>query len=177
MSVQIAPGGPSVAELAWLAGYIDGDGSVSMRASSTSRSTRFRYPVLTIDSCDPELLEEVIAITGQGHVKAKPRKKKEHRKCWTWTVTGSKAVIVLETLIPYLRCEFKRYRSALIVDNKDVFTKPKGKKFDEEESARRYGIEQLFLSAGEKRGSRNRAYSVSSSKRVAVAEVKTLVQI
>lgn len=179
MSVQIAPGGPSVTELSWLAGYIDGDGSISMRACSTSRSTRFRYPVLTIDSCDPELLEEVRRITGQGRVKGKPRKRqsKSHRDCWTWLVNGAQVVLILEKVTPYLRCEFKRRRATLLIENKDLYTKSKGKKFNEEESARRYEIERLFFTEGENRGSRNRAYSVSSSKRVAVAEVKTLVQI
>ncbi len=156
MSVQVASGGPTIEELAWLAGYFDGDGCVTM-SSASGRSTRFRYPRLTIDSCDLELLEEVKRITGVTRIKTKTPSKISDRNCYTLVVDGSRAVRLLVLIEPFMRCAFKKDRAKLLIDNLSLYTRGKGTFFTEYEAEKRFSIEKQFFELGGNRGSRNRA--------------------
>jgi len=88
-------------ELAWAAGFFDGEGCVSV-----SRTLATAEPViqLSVSQVQREPLDRFAAAVGVGKVygpytkKSKPRAK----PCYQWSITGSDADAVFERLRPHL---------------------------------------------------------------------------
>ena len=140
-------------EAAWLAGYIDGDGCISIH-NQTGRE--FRRLSLTIDSTDLCLLERVKDLTGTGTIVAKKKYKKHHSQAHSWRAGSAYRVIeILEAILPYLQCPSKIQRAKLVVDNWRKVT-PKNGKYTDEMKAQKKEFEEKFLEIGNWRGYRNR---------------------
>lgn len=89
-------------ELAWAAGFFDGEGTISQTtASGTSR----RYLLLRIGHVDPRPLRRFAAAVGLGNVNG-PYQQKKGGGRWSdfhaWQVAGTKAEAVYIQLEPYL---------------------------------------------------------------------------
>lgn len=148
----------TVQEAAWLAGYIDGDGSVCLNKSTQAT----RRPILIIDSCDSEILRYVISIAG-GSLVAKKKYKDHHRQTWTWRLTGAKQVInLLAQLTPYLRCDFKRMRAEMLVAEWQDTSKRNGC-YTPENVKKKLEFEERFLAIGAGRGSRSQLKNTVTS--------------
>ncbi len=146
-------------EAAWLAGYIDGDGCVSL----SNRSGRvWRSPLLVIDSCDTELLDEVIRLAGGALIK-KPSREAHHRQAWTWRLTGADNIIALLTKIePYMRCRSKRDRAKMLINRWRECT-PSNGFYSDDQRQRKADFEAQFLACGGGRGSRTRWVNLSGT--------------
>lgn len=138
-------------DCAWLAGYVDGDGSITI----TKRSGRkFRSLIISIDSTDVELLDHVIKLVG-GSLIEKKRYKDHHRQCYTWRMSGANNIIdLLQKISPYFKCKFKADRSKMILDKWRECT-PSNGKYTKRIIELKQNFELEFLKMGEGRGKNN----------------------
>jgi hypothetical protein len=140
-------------DAAWLAGYIDGDGCVSI--CRRERNSTYRQPELVIDSCDRELLDHVKELVG-GYITPKSNRSSVGRQGWHWQVRGGKKVIpILEQVAPYLHCNDKKNRAELLISDWKICT-PKNGFYTEETSKAKLELERKILSIGSSRKSRFR---------------------
>lgn len=137
-------------ETAWLAGYIDGDGSISI---SRKTGRRFGSLIIAIDSTDLEILEYVQDLVG-GNIVRKKKYADHHRQAYTWRLLGANNIIDLCTQVaPYLKCNAKKARAELIRDHWREATPANGQ-YDEQRLAKKVRFEEEFMRLGEGRGSR-----------------------
>lgn len=92
-------------ELAYLAGFFDGEGSVGVYGSA-SRSYHLRA---SVGGTDERSIRRFMAHFG-GTVSFEP-KKNNWRPVWKWAVTGREAKVALRALMPFL--SVKREQAAL----------------------------------------------------------------
>tara|TARA_R100000426_G_scaffold20193_1_gene17406 strand:+ start:3839 stop:4264 length:426 start_codon:yes stop_codon:yes gene_type:complete len=84
--------GPTLTDLAWLAGFVDGEGHVALHHGSA---------IIDASSVDYKLLEEVHKIGG-GNLYTEKRKSYDH--CFfKWQVVGAEARDLMRALYPYLK--------------------------------------------------------------------------
>lgn len=98
--------------LAWLAGFIDGEGHLSV-AKKVKRGGEGRRindtitynPELHIAQTDRTALDEIVATLGVGGVFAAPRSKynPNARDGWQYRVSGRNAIHIVSLVRPYLR--------------------------------------------------------------------------
>ena len=87
-------------DLAWAAGFFDGDGSVYIASKAISpRGVRYFGLELSISQVDPRPLHKYREMFG-GAISMNPRP--IHRDWGKWKAGGKNAAIVLRQLLPYL---------------------------------------------------------------------------
>lgn len=94
-------------ELAWCAGYLDGDGSFNISVSRVSLA-----PCISATSKEPEPLDELFRIFG-GHLSI-VHHSVSGKEYWHWRVRQSDVVDVCRMLIPFL--VLKREQAELMVE-------------------------------------------------------------
>jgi len=92
-------------EKAWLAGLIDGEGSINCNYPNGKNNSP--SPRLTITNTDFELIEKAVSICqrigGNPHVQEKPRTNPKHSKAKDILILGhSKLLKILPAVMPYL---------------------------------------------------------------------------
>lgn len=89
---------------AYLAGIIDGEGSIGIYRSGPHRGCAANRLVLvvTITSTTLILLEWCQKIVGDGKIALKRQKNDKHRACWEWKIRNCKASRMLSLILPYL---------------------------------------------------------------------------
>jgi len=112
---------PSEADLAWVAGVIEGDGSVFIEKNrNCGKGHRYDCPTITVVMGDRKVVEEIKKILG-GRVYLSERKGvnrsgiPRHRDMWKGTVTWISAERNAAMLLPYVRGE-KREKLKEIID-------------------------------------------------------------
>lgn len=95
-------------EAAWLAGFIDGEGSIQIRWQKSKRDTHMTSSVASISVSQAEPRTEILywlqkkfggAVSSHGTNTRNPK----HNKAFRWLVTGNTAVEVAKLIQPYLR--------------------------------------------------------------------------
>jgi predicted NAD/FAD-dependent oxidoreductase len=105
-SARYVPG--SVADLAYLAGLLDGEGYVTA-------SKNGKYPLVQIQMCDEEVIRWVAETLG-GKVYVRTPASPDHRTSYQWKTGDSKYLKRLcEALLPYMRLRSKRTEMAKII--------------------------------------------------------------
>ena len=84
----------SVVDLAWLAGLIEGDGTIGLLNG--------KYVRIEIANTDLTLLKEVRKRFGGGIYERRPGKL-ERKKMYSWQKTGHKARMLAEALLPFIK--------------------------------------------------------------------------
>jgi hypothetical protein len=102
--------GLSSEDAAWVAGFIDGDGCITL-----NKSGKYRRPLVTAESCDKEILDHLLVICG-GFIVTKSRLTGGHRAAWSWRIGGPQSVDLLRQIYPFMRCAAKRARADLLLD-------------------------------------------------------------
>lgn len=92
----------SAEELAYLAGMVDGDGSVQVRRSHTAAGSVY-MPVIRIDNTNRELIEHIDQMVGLGCRFTAKRRATRHKEAYGWSITGFAAALLLIRLLPHLR--------------------------------------------------------------------------
>lgn len=99
----------TVAQAAYLAGIIDGEGYIGITRSKTSVSAKgckrgVSYRLLVcVKMVNPSALYFAQDVTGLGRVKnGTPRQNPKHRNVFTWEVWSRQAASMLKQLKPYL---------------------------------------------------------------------------
>lgn len=118
-------------EKAYLAGIIDGEGSIMLTRFHNNQQPA---PCIGIASISLELLEWVKEISGTGKIKPKKNYKPHfHENSFTYIVKYNDAITMLEMIEPYLVIKQKKQRAQLIINRYKSLTPRNG----------RYSAEQL----------------------------------
>lgn len=91
--------------VAWAAGFIDGEGSISLNVGSPGHAQR-RHPgqmklFLTATNTVREPLERLVEIFG-GHINLLKGRTEKHREVFSWRQTNSKALDTIRELQPLM---------------------------------------------------------------------------
>jgi hypothetical protein len=106
----------TVATLAYVAGLLDGEGSLCIgmsRAKSAGRAPSYWLQV-GITNTDRALMDWLLATFG-GHISDNSHAptKRQYSPCWAWRIMGTQAVPFLEALKPYVRIKARQLQLAL----------------------------------------------------------------
>jgi len=91
-------------DAAYLAGIVDGEGSIIIAKKRQARNT-WR---LAVANTDIELLEWCKEKTGVGSVNEKKVYESHHKRSFSWQCYSSNAKDILEQLLPYMVIERKK---------------------------------------------------------------------
>lgn len=88
-------------ERAYLAGIVDGEGTITLTRTHRNRTAS---PQLSISSTCFDLLDYVRCVTGCGHVTSKKKSLPHHRQSWHWQIHSAGNVLrILRDIRPFLR--------------------------------------------------------------------------
>jgi hypothetical protein len=92
----------STTEAAWLAGFFDGEGSLTK--STGGRNHKYKSWIVSISNTCLESLQFCSKITNAGSICTKDRKNIENRKpAWDWRVNSQRNIVAIcEQMLPYL---------------------------------------------------------------------------
>ena len=82
----------SVCDAAYLAGIIDGEGTITLTCKHRGENRR---PVLSISSTEPALLRYARAAIGAGRITSKACSRPHHSPSFAYVITGRQALAVL----------------------------------------------------------------------------------
>jgi hypothetical protein len=100
---------PDAIGLAYLAGIVDGEGSI--RSGGYNTKTDWQ---ITVSNTDPNLMEWLKTIGGRVYVPSMASNQLGHKQCFTWSVHRSNEVVaLLMALLPYLIIKREPARRAL----------------------------------------------------------------
>jgi len=127
--------------IGWLAGIIDGEGTVTI----DKESNRYRRPVISVSSTDIEILNRIQGMIG-GSITVKNRERAPHHKlAYMWKMHGSQKVIeVLKIIAPHMSCPKKKNRANFILENYRTLT-PRNGKYTEQMRIDRLQFEEQFF--------------------------------
>jgi hypothetical protein len=130
----------TIDEAAYLAGLIDGEGTISL---SRRHANERRQLVVSISSTERELVDWAVDATGVGKITRKRTSSNKHAPGLTYSVSNRRALAVLKQVIPYLR-SYKRLRARLVLEQYVALT-PRNGKYTDSLSQRRAAFERTFL--------------------------------
>jgi hypothetical protein len=138
----------SAEDAAYLAGLIDGEGTIALTRKHAGDE---RQLVLSISSTEVELLDWTKSVTGVGKITRKRTVAEHHAPGLTYSVTNRQALAVISAVAPYLR-SYKRHRAELVLEKYLLVTRRNGK-YDAEALLAKRTFEDLFsaITAGASR--------------------------
>jgi LAGLIDADG-like domain len=113
----------SPAERGYIAGLIDGEGTVTL---SRKHAQDLRHAVVSISNTERDLLDHVRSLVGCGKITKKKTTKPHHALSMTYALWNRQALSLLVQVEPYLR-SYKRLRAQLILEHYIRFTPRNGK--------------------------------------------------
>lgn len=111
------------AELAYLAGIIDGEGNIAIhtRAAGSQGSVAQEYKnVMKVANTDLRLLEWIKEKTGAGSIYA-DRRRGNRRQCYQWFCPSVQAAKILRLVYPYL--VIKKEQAELVFAFRETYDK------------------------------------------------------
>ncbi|WP_077619434.1 LAGLIDADG family homing endonuclease [Bacillus sinesaloumensis] len=129
-------------EASYIAGIIDGEGSISL---TRMHEKEHRRPCISIASTDFELLRYVQKLTGGVINNKKNYKPDRHMDSYTLTIKKKEDVFyTLEHIMPFLRVNKKKNRSVWILENYNNVT-PRNGKYSPELLKKKAIFEEYFF--------------------------------
>ncbi len=103
-------------EKAYLAGIIDGEGSLAIRRSVNPRAAHgYTFaPILSINNTDRALIYWCQAVLGLGYVVCKHPAKLHHKPVYVFQAACRHAAQIVEAVLPYLR--IKRRQAEILLE-------------------------------------------------------------
>lgn len=99
-------------EIAYLAGIIDGEGSLTIGNYSANKKTGVLHyqTVLNINNTDKDLIDWIFATFGGNicHYSAKQTPKNSRKEVWRYIATGDRLTHICELILPYVICKRKQ---------------------------------------------------------------------
>ena len=127
-------------EAAWLAGLIDGDGTIAL---SRRHKNEHRQLEVSIANTDFALLEHVKSIVGMGRITRKRTVARNHTPSGVYQISNRQALSLLNQIYPYLRT-YKAKRANLVLENYIRLT-PRNGRYTEEIMVKRNNFVEEFL--------------------------------
>jgi hypothetical protein len=129
-------------EAAYIAGIIDGEGSITL---TRLHENEHRRPCITISSSDKELLIYIHSLTGGAINNKKNYNPDRHKNSFTLSIKKKESVLlILKHVAPYLRVEKKRRRAVWILEQYERVTLRNGK-YSPELLKKKLLFEELFF--------------------------------
>lgn len=129
-------------EASYIAGIIDGEGSISL---TRIHASEHRRPCISIASTDKELLVYIQSLTGGVITNKKNYKPDIHKDSYTLTIKKKESVLLLlKQISSFLRVDKKRKRAQCILLNYDRVT-PRNGKYNTELLNRKIAFEETFF--------------------------------
>ncbi len=113
----------SVQDAAYVAGLIDGEGTVTLTRKHKNEN---RQLCISISSTEKGLLDFVLSVTGVGKITNKRKSQSHHAPSFAYAVYNRQALALLEQTLPHLR-SYKRDRAVLILQDYLSVTPRNGK--------------------------------------------------
>jgi hypothetical protein len=126
---------------AYLAGLIDGEGTVTL---SRKHKNENRQLCVSISSAEFDLVDFARSCTGVGKITNKGTSKSHHTPSYTFSVYNRQALDLLQAVQPFLK-SYKQKRSALILENYLDVT-PRNGKYSPEQLDKKHAFEKAVLS-------------------------------
>lgn len=127
-------------EKGYLAGLIDGEGSVMLMATGAGK---YKVPQVSVASTDYEIMSFLKEHLG-GTISKKPTYAEHHKDSWTWKVTHNKAIELLKIIEPFMLIPKKKKRARLIIEKYKEVT-PRNGKYSEELLKKKMAFEKDFV--------------------------------
>lgn len=89
--------------LAWMAGFVDGEGTLTISVDRTVNAEPQYRTQLTVANTARAPLDEIAQRTGVGRVRTAWTNPRQTKPCFSWAVTGPSARRVAAAIRPYLR--------------------------------------------------------------------------
>lgn len=121
-------------ELAYIAGFFDGEGSINIRRRKRSGRTNYSLSI-SMTQTNELVLCEMADILEVGSVR-KMKTHKSKKDAWRWDAGNGAAYKVLLKILPYLRVKNLEAEHALRFHNWKICNIPKGTAATEEQTAR-----------------------------------------
>lgn len=130
-------------EAAYIAGIIDGEGSISL---TKFHAIEHRRPCISIASTDKELLVYIQSLSGGTINNKKNYNPDKHKDSYTLNIKKKDAVLSLLRIIsPFLQVDKKRKRAQWILKKYEEVT-PRNGKYNSELLNRKIAFEEKFFS-------------------------------
>jgi LAGLIDADG DNA endonuclease family protein len=130
----------SDSEAAYLAGIIDGEGTITLTRTHRGENRR---PVVSISSTELPLLEYVRSVVGAGKITSKRRARNYHSPSFAYTLFSRQALTLLGPVSRYLRT-YKSERARLLLDEYILVT-PRNGRYTVRERRARQDFENRFF--------------------------------
>ncbi len=98
-------------QLAYWAGFFDGEGSIQCTRVKGSNGIHFSC---SVSQCGPTVVKEIHAEFG-GHMYLRTRSSAKHRSCWQLSMSGKRGECFLKAILPYLQEKKEEAELALAV--------------------------------------------------------------
>ena len=126
-------------ECAYLAGIIDGEGTITL-----VQDKEFRYPVITFCNNDKNIIDYVNTFC-KGVVTRKNPQKENYKLNYVWKLSYRNAIEVIKQILPYMHESNKILRGQSILDNYLKLTPRNGKYSKEMKIAKHQWEKEFFL--------------------------------
>lgn len=130
-------------ELAYIAGLVDGEGSVTL--CRQHKTDQFRTPTLSLTNTDKGLVDLMKQAFG-GSIRKQKAYKEHHLPAWVWSCVYNRALFACTVLLPYLRHASKITRARMFVYEYKNLT-PRHGKYTEEMRKTKLEFEERFLAS------------------------------
>ena len=129
-------------EKGYIAGLIDGEGTISLLKERASQ--KFRYPIVEMTSTTLQMLEKFKECAKGGTIVKQKVYNTNHKQSWCYKLKGDKAIELLTEIKEYLIEPKKKYRADLIVNEYKEVT-PRNGKYNEEKLVKKLDFERKFF--------------------------------
>jgi hypothetical protein len=129
--------------VAYLAGIIDGEGTITL--SKIHRTSKFRHPVISVSSTSYEILDFIHSHYG-GSISNHKIYKIHHKQSWIWKISYDNAIKFLADIYPYLLDKTKRHRTHLLITRYKQVTPRNGRYSEKMKQAKQQFEDDFFHS-------------------------------
>jgi len=143
-------------EAAYVAGIIDGEGTITL--TRTHRSER-RRPIVSISSTELSLLRYVRSVIGAGRITGKITAKDHHSPSYAYVLSSRQALALLAQIAKHLRT-YKLQRCRLLLDDYVAVT-PRNGRYTPSQRAAKELFEKRFFALSIRAGTNGRGRSLN----------------
>lgn len=130
----------SESECAYLAGIIDGEGTVTLTVKQKGGS---RHLAVTVSGTESTLMNYLPKVIGAGRITNKKTYKLNHAPAYTYSIYSRQAISLLGQILPYLRT-YKAKRAKLALKEYILVT-PRNGKYSPEQKISKDKFVEKFL--------------------------------
>lgn len=100
-------------ERAYIAGIIDGEGSIMLQRSNARASEAYVFLIIKVANTNKKLLDWLQLKIGKGKIQYISKMHKGCKDCYHWTIASNEAYELLNLVYPYLVIKTKQADAAL----------------------------------------------------------------